>query len=647
MPTIEERLTTAVRLQAVGRIAEAERIYRDVLREEPRQAHAMHFLGLIANQVGRQADAIELIRRALAIQGPHPVFHSNLASVYAAMGRAADAEQHAREAIRLMPDLADAYNNLGVALRMQGRLHEAAAAFRESFQLVPGQIDARCNLVHILEGRAQLPEALAVLQEGVRLAPNHAQARNLLGGVLLALVWPGHAIPHLREAVRLRPGFHEALNNLGLALQAVNQGEEAIRCFREALRIQPESILARQNLAHALETQGLIEEATAELEECLRRVPNDPMSLARLGHLAALGHCSLGGERLAHLQKWAADLDLPIRDRSLYHQALAWAEEKAGHYNEAFTHCRRARELRKEFDRQQGVAFDPAGHRQLIDRIIAVSTPEWFQRVASFGSDSERPVFIVGMMRSGTTLVEQILASHPKVSGAGELPDMKRLAGTLSQRLRTTSGYPDCLSALDKATARVVAEEYLQTLRRLGGDAERVVDKMPFNFLRLGLIAVLFPRARIIHCRRDPVDTCLSAYFQSFVDAHPFTLDLAHLGTYYREYERLMEHWRRVLPVRVYDLQYEQLTANQERVSRELIDYCGLEWDDRCLRFSETRRVVRTASAVQVRQGMYQSAVGKWKRYEAHLGPLLEALGLSGKDFEGRYGGTSDGGTVQ
>jgi tetratricopeptide (TPR) repeat protein len=626
MPTMEERLTTAVRLQQAGRIGEAERIYRDILRESPRQAHALHFLGIIAHQVGRHADAIELISRALAIQGPHPVFHSNLASVYAATGQAVDAERHGREAIRLKPDLADAHNNLGVALRKQGRVDEAAAAFRESFRLVPGQIDARCNLVHILEGRAQLPEALAVLQEGVRLVPNHAPARNLLGGVLLALVWPEHAIPHLREAVRLRPGFHEALNNLGLALQAVNQGEEAVRCFREALRLQPEAISARQNLAHALEIQGLIEEAVVELEECLRRTPNDAMSLARLSHLAALGHCSLSEERLTYLRGLAAQNDVPIRDRSLLHQALTWAEEKAGHYDEAFAHCRQARELRKEFDRQRGVVFDPAEHRQLIDRIIAVSSPEWFQRVGSFGSDSERPIFIVGMMRSGTSLVEQILASHAKVFGAGELPHLKRLTGTLPQRLGTASAYPECLAALDGAAARAVAAEYLQTLQHFGGSAERIVDKMPFNFLRLGLIATLFPRARIIHCRRDSVDTCLSAYFQTFVDSHPFSLDLEHLGLYYREYERLMEHWKRVLPVPIFELQYEELTTHQEKVSRELLAHCGLDWDERCVRFSETRRVVRTASAVQVRQGMYQSAVGKWKRYEAHLTPLLAAL---------------------
>ena len=187
-------------------------------------------------------------------------------------------------------------------------------------------------------------------------------------------------------------------------------------------------------------------------------------------------------------------------------------------------------------------------------------------------------------------------------------------------------GYPECLARLDAATAQLVAKEYLQKLRQLGGTATRVVDKMPMNFFQLGLIATLFPGARIIHCRRDPVDVCLSCYFQNFAHPHLFTLDLRHLGHYYREYERLMAHWVKVLPLPLLDLHYEELTADQEAASRRLLAFCGLEWDERCLRFHDTQRVVHTSSVLQVRQPMYRSSVGRWKRYEAHLQPLLEAL---------------------
>jgi hypothetical protein len=234
------------------------------------------------------------------------------------------------------------------------------------------------------------------------------------------------------------------------------------------------------------------------------------------------------------------------------------------------------------------------------------------------------------MMRSGTTLAEQILASHPRVYGAGELPLLGRLIESLPRRLGTGDGYPEAVRRLDRATTRALAAEHQQRLKGLGGAAERVVDKMPANFLALGLIATLFPRARIIHCRRDPIDTCLSCYFHDFGPSIPYTLDLRHLGLYYRAYERLMAHWAAVLPVPVFELRYEELTADQEAVSRRLVAFCGLEWDERCLRFHETRRVVRTASQLQVRQPLYRGSVGRWKRYEAFLQPLRDALAGAG-----------------
>jgi hypothetical protein len=229
------------------------------------------------------------------------------------------------------------------------------------------------------------------------------------------------------------------------------------------------------------------------------------------------------------------------------------------------------------------------------------------------------------MMRSGTTLTEQILASHPQVHGAGELRLFGQITDVLAERLGPEP-YPECVGRLDVALARPLAEDHLGRLRDRGGVARRVVDKMPDNYLHLGLIATLLPKARIVHCVRDPIDTCLSCYFQNFAGLFPFKHDLRHLGAYCREYQRLMQHWRQVLPVPVLELNYEALTAAPEAVSRRLVEFCGLEWDDRCLRFHETDRPVRTASMLQVRRPMYRSAVGRWKRYEKHLGPLIEAL---------------------
>jgi hypothetical protein len=375
-----------------------------------------------------------------------------------------------------------------------------------------------------------------------------------------------------------------------------------------------------------LEAQGKFDEALAEFQEVRRLDPANSMALASLSKLAAAGHYQPSDADRRTMEQLVARPDLPAEDRCRLHFALAWILDRPGSYDPAFAHVRRANELRREIERCRGVSFDLDAHRRLVDRLIAVFTPAYFERVRSFGSDSELPVFIVGMLRSGTSLVEQILASHPEVHGAGELNDIERMIQSLPERL-AKEGYPECLARLDTGTARTLADQHLDKLRQLGGAAARVIDKLPFNFLHLGLIATLLPRSRIIHCRRDARDTCLSCYFQNFADPHPFALDLGLLGRYYREYERLMAHWARVLPLAVFELHYEELTANQEAISRELVAFCGLEWDERCLRFHESNRVVRTASTLQVRQPMYQSSVGRWKHFEAYLVPLLDALG--------------------
>jgi tetratricopeptide (TPR) repeat protein len=632
MTTLEQRLESAMRDQQAGRLAQAEAVYRAVLQEQPRHPAVLHLLGLAAHQAGRHDEAIDFIRQALAVHSRYPVCHSNLAAVYLTVGRLGEAAMHAREAIRLMPNLADAHGHLGHAMRRQGQLDLAIAAFTEAVRLEPGNIETRCHLAGMYQQKGRFADAVAILTEAIRRAPSDARPRNALGEVVTASGAPEEAIGHFKEALRLRPNFHEAWNNLGTAMVAMNQDDEAIRCFREALRIEPGYPPARTNLAHSLEVLGKSKEAVAELEETLRHSPDDSFAFSILGRFVSNGCYRFRDEQVRHIEQLLQRGDHHLVDSYRLHQALACHFDKEGASAEAFCHCRRSKEYRTEWDRQRGVVYDPEEQRQLIDRTIAVCTPAWFERVRPFGSDSELPIFIVGMMRSGTTLAEQIIASHPAVHGPGELMAIARLIGSLPQRLGTDLSYPECLDQLAPATMRALSEEYLQTLRKMGGSAQRVADKMPFNFLRLGFIAALFPRARIIHCVRDPADTCLSSYFQYFAPSHTFTYDLRHLGHFYREYQRLMAYWTQVLTVPIFELKYEEMTADPEAMSRRLIAFCGLEWDERCLRFHETQRAVRTASALQVRQGIYRSSVGKWKRYEAHLQPLLEALGLDSQD---------------
>jgi hypothetical protein len=299
--------------------------------------------------------------------------------------------------------------------------------------------------------------------------------------------------------------------------------------------------------------------------------------------------------------------------------------ERKGAYDEAFAEFARGNACTHRIHDRKQQAFHVAADCRSHGERNALFDREYFARMAPLGHPSELPVFIIGMPRSGTTLVEQILSSHPRFAGAGELLEMQYSRLDLPALLNVSEPYPACLMKLTRETAWGLAERYLQRLRREDSHALRVSDKLPENYYQLGLIAVLFPRARIIHCQRDPRDTCVSCFCENFEGVR-YSTSLENLGQYYVEYERLMAFWRKVLPNPLFEVQYEDLVDRQEAVSRDLVAFCGLDWDDRCLQFHETRRTVQTASNLQVRQPMYASSVGRWRRYEKHLEPLLKLL---------------------
>ena len=308
-------------------------------------------------------------------------------------------------------------------------------------------------------------------------------------------------------------------------------------------------------------------------------------------------------------------------ERSSLLFSLGGLHDHLGAFDAAFRCYREANALRH-------ARFDGDAVTRLTDQRVAYFSAERLARLPRAAKRDDLPVFIVGMPRSGTSLVEQILASHPRVAGAGEL----RLIGAIARSLNlgTDSGAveaaPDLAPGLDQESIDRAAASHLERLRAIGGEAARVTDKMPYNFRHLGLISLLFPDARIIHCLRDPMDTCMSCYFQGFRAGNSQTFDLGHLGAFYVQYDRLMRHWRRVLDIPVLEIRYEDHVAEPERTCREMLAFLDLEWDPRCLRFHESRRVVRTASRDQVREPIYTRSVARWRNYERHLGPLKEAL---------------------
>jgi Tfp pilus assembly protein PilF len=495
----------------------------------------------------------------------------------------------------------------------------------------------------------RLARAEELYRQVLRLDPHQADALNLLGTIAIQTRQPEAAIDYIRRALAMVPTEPEYHATMAAAAQAAGEVRAAIHHYREALRLKPAALGLQAHLGDALLEAGSLDEGLQVCLDVLRQDPDSALAWCVLGELVGARKHRFSPADLHHMQQLLADGKLGDHEASQVWFTLAAEWERQEAFDEAFRCYRRANELKAAVYRQSQQAFHPGRHRELIDRLLAFFTPEFFARTRHYGADSEMPIFVVGMVRSGTSLVEQILSSHPQVYGAGELKDMDQLSTTLPERLgsiaqpfpmaapmatpthvaagqgNSPATYPFCLSLLEPHAAKTAAYAYLQRLTRRSGTALRVVDKMPHNYLHLGLIATLLPRARIIHCRREPMDVCVAAYLQNFKWL-PYTARMEDIGFYHNQYERLMDHWRQVLPVAVHEVVYEEMVANQEAVSRQLLAFCGLEWDERCLSFYHSQRPVQTASKLQVRQPIYTRSVARSKRFDNHLQPLREAL---------------------
>ena len=470
-------------------------------------------------------------------------------------------------------------------------------------------------LAHHQAGR--LAEAAALYRAIPEATPEHGHALHLLGLVATARGDNPEALRCLRRAAELLPRFAPAHANLGDLLRSNGRLAEAAERYRHAVAIDPAAAGAWSSLGETLATLGRMDEAISCLRTAIRL---DPDLIAAHGALANAGQ----PEGMAQLATLLARPDLPVPDRITAGFALAALLDRAGEWDAAFAWLEQTNGLVRESMKAAGRGFDAAALRAYVDQRIAACTPDFFARVlaAGRGNASELPVFVVGMPRSGTTLVEQILASHSRVHGIGEGNDVGAIDAELT-RIAGPGGYGDW----DAAACRRLADAHIAILGRDAGAAERAVDKTPDNLFHLGLIAVLFPRARVIVCRRDPRDICLSCYFQVFAEPMPYAYDLEACARRVQEVDRLMAHWRRVLPLPMHTVQYEALIADQEAESRRMIDFLGLAWEPACLDFHRGERTVLSASRWQVRQPIYTRSVQRWRHYQRHLGALLAVFG--------------------
>jgi len=513
-----------------------------------------------------------------------------------------------QRAVRLLPRDAETHSNLGSALRRIGRLQESVASYRNALEIRPSSAEVWNNLGNALRDLGQHDDACAAFHRALQLLPGFAKACNNLGNVLRDMGRFDDAIDQYRRAVARDPSYAEAHYNLGAALRVQMRTTEAESSCRRALELDPNFVPAIILSAELQADRGEFAAAEASYRHASAIEPDSPESWAGIAGLKRMTASDID---------WLSDaqriVSLPLAPRrELYlRYALGKYFDDVGEYREAFDNYRRANELAKV-----GRPLHDRGRISTeIAQLMDAHDNDWVRRMQLDANQSDLPVFIVGMPRSGTTLAEQILASQGGVCGAGELPFWNAAASRYVDARARGESERDLLSSM--------AGEYLRQLGSLSAGARRVIDKMPGNFLFLGLIHAALPKARFIHLRRHPIDTCLSIYFQNFGAAHYYSNDLEDLAHYYSEYLRIMDHWRQILtPSSLLEVTYEDLVNDPKTSSRRMVEFIGLPWDPGCLEFHRSIRPVHTFSRWQARQNITKGSVGRWRSYDAFVGPL-------------------------
>ncbi|PTB20600.1 hypothetical protein C9I57_12275 [Trinickia symbiotica] len=687
--SIHEALTRAYGHWNAGQAEQAEMLAQRVLAAWPGQPDALHLLGLMAHAYGNLDLAISHLRQACLAPGASAVYSSNLAEMYRQKGMLPEGEEAAQRAVAMDPALVSGWNNLGIVLQEGGKLERSRVCLEKVIALSPEWPEAHNNLGNTWRRLGQMDRAEACYRQALALNPSYAEAHSNLAYLLSTQGSYDEAEQHARQAIDLNPRLVDAYLNLAdvesarqrhdaalraldmlaafapehpaaltaraKALRQIAHIEEALAIARHAVALAPRNAEAHYTLALALQDLGLTDEALdaygqaatlpgtvaeaalvgratllieagrqkealAAFEQALARFPDSAQALAARAEVRTF---SRGDPDIGKLEAYVAEGERrPLVGRIAAHFALGKAYLDIKDAEHAFRHLEAG-------NRGKRASFHYDGEQvgRWMEDIATVFTPERYGRLASLGQLSTLPVFIIGMPRSGTTLIEQILSSHPQVAGAGEL-------SALRLSIDEIGDFPDCVVALDgepgaEARLRRCGQAYLARVAPLAGGRSLLIDKMPGNFLYAGMIPLIVPGARIVHVRRDPVDTCVSCYTKLFAGHQPFAYDLAELGAFYRHYERLMAHWRELLPRDVFiETEYEAVVDDLESEARRLIGWLGLPWDDACLNFHHNRRVVRTASVNQVRQPIYRTSKGRWRAYARYLDPLLEALGV-------------------
>ncbi|MBF0194221.1 MAG: tetratricopeptide repeat protein [Magnetococcales bacterium] len=610
-----EALQKGISYHQSGKLDDAINWYKKVLEIQQENTAALSNMGAALQAIGKLNEAVISCQKAISIKPDYADAYYNLGNALKEQGKLGEAVASFQKAISIKSDYADAHSNLGIALQKQGKLDEAVASYQKAISIKPDYAFTYSNLGVALQEQGKLNEAVASYQKAIFIKPDYTDAYSNLGNTLKEQGKLDEAVASCQKAITIKPDYADAYYNLGNALKEQGKLDEAVKNYQRAISIIPDYTDAYYNLGITLNEQGKLDEAVASYQKAISIKPDYADAYYNISNAKKFTDISE-----TQVIKDVLNTAKTNSDKIFLNFALGKAMVDINCDSQAFKYYLTGNQLKRA-----GLEFDISETAKTFNKFQKTFDKSFFESRMGFGDKDKTPIFILGMPRSGSTLIEQILSSHPDVYGAGELSFIKK---NILQKISSNSinMVPNSVSRFTSNDFAKLGSRYINNIREIEPKIKFITDKMPENYLYIGVIKLMLPNAKIIHSVRSPEDTCLSIFRTNFIGTHNYAYDLIELGQYYRQYSNLMAHWHKIFPGTIYDIEYENLTVNQESETRKLIEFCGLDWNDRCLSFHNTVRNVKTASNYQVRQPMYTSSVNGWKRFEKQLQPLLKAL---------------------
>ncbi|WP_188109797.1 tetratricopeptide repeat-containing sulfotransferase family protein [Pseudohalioglobus sediminis] len=649
----QQSIATVVGALRQGDLQAAELLCRNYLRDHPGSVPHLQLLARTLVHSGSIGAALEPLQMAIKLAPDFAPLYEDLGNIRGMSGDHNGAIEALKRAVQLDPQLSSAHKKLAQALQATGRhdeideamegyldhdseaamvatgaehwragrMAEAQTVLKKALRSNPDNVDAMrfLAMVYHAEGK-YIDDAEALLRRAIAIAPDFHQALGNLGRILIENGKSEEAAEIYERWVELKPDNDEAWSGLGRARAHLGEVEAAATAYRESIRLNPDVASVHMALAHMLKTIGKQEEALAAYRESVRIKPSLGESYWSMANLKIF---HFEPEEVDAMETQLAGGEVSEQGQVNFHFALGKAYEDERNYDKAWHHYHKGNQLQRT-----RVDYDPVENEMHLQKLRDVFTAERMAESRDWGHPDAAPIFIVGMPRSGSTLIEQILASHSQVEGTAELPNLAAIATGTGKYRHDGLVYPSTVNSFTPRDFAAYGKEYLQQVQRHRVEgAPFFIDKMPNNFIHVGWIAMTLPNAKIINTRRHPLDSCLGVYKQLFAKGQHFTYDTFELAEFYHTYVDIMDHWHEVLPGRVLDVHYEDTVTDLEQQVRKILDYCELPFEDNCLRYYETERAVKTASSEQVRQPIYTSALGLWQKYEKHLGEWQEVLG--------------------